>query len=389
MKVLYIVWKCFGKEDIREEFHVRGYQVDEYFLNPEKNIVSNHQQEQELIRQISENGYDFIFSWNYFSAVAIASNVCKVPYASWIYDSPCPHLWHCSVVSPYNYIFIFDKEDYLELKRKGVNTVYYLPLAVNIRRYNEYIPDKDIEEVYSIPISFIGSTYAENQINFRKLNMLDAYEKGYVNGLMQAQKRIYGNLILEDMITPDIVEKMQTLFHLVKDADTFVDYRKYYGQVILAKCITAMERQEILEMLSERYPLHLYTKKKTFSLPHAINRGMAGSMKESSFIFRYSKINLNITLRSIRTGIPLRAFEIMGNGGFLLTNYQQDFLDFFEPGTDFVYYDSYEDLLQKVDYYLSNEEERKKIAENAFEKIKKYHTYRHRLDKMTEIMGLG
>ncbi len=388
MKVLYIVWKSFGREDIRKEFDARGYETDEYFLNPEKNLFSNHLKEQELISLINGNGYQFVFSWNYFPVVALACNVCKVPYASWIYDSPCSSIWHCSVVSPYNYIFLFDRQDYLELKEKGINTVYYLPLAVDAKKYARYKLDKETEEVYSAPISFIGSTYAENQRSFKKLNMLERYDRGYIDGLLQAQKRIYGNLLLEERITPEIEKKLQQLYNLIKDDNTFVSYKKYYGQFVLPKCITAMERQEILKMLSERYPLHLYTKKKTPLLPHAINRGMAGSGKESSFIFRCSKINLNITLRSIRTGIPLRAFEIIGNGGFLLTNYQQDFQDCFEAGTDYVYYDSYEDLLAKADYYLSHEEERKQIAENGYEKVKKYHTYRHRMDVIIRTMGM-
>lgn len=43
-------------------------------------------------------------------------------------------------------------------------------------------------------------------------------------------------------------------------------------------------------------------------------------------VFKQSKINLNITLRSIQSGMPLRAWDIMGAGGFLLSNYQADFL---------------------------------------------------------------
>ena len=119
-----------------------------------------------------------------------------------------------------------------------------------------------------------------------------------------------------------------------------------------------------------------------------INRGSAASFKEACYIFRYSRINLNITLRSIRTGIPLRAFEIIGSGGFLLTNYQEDFLDYFEPGVDYVYYVSYDDLLEKIEYYLTHEEERAQIARNGYEKVKKYHTYKNRFDEMVKIMKL-
>ena len=99
-------------------------------------------------------------------------------------------------------------------------------------------------------------------------------------------------------------------------------------------------------------------------------------------VFKRSKINLNITLRSIRSGIPLRVFDIMGAGGFLLSNYQADFQDLFVPDEDFVYYESKEDLLRKVGYYLNHEDERKAIARNGHEKIAAKHTYRHRVKEM-------
>lgn len=38
------------------------------------------------------------------------------------------------------------------------------------------------------------------------------------------------------------------------------------------------------------------------------------------FLYRRSKINLNITCRSIVTGIPMRALDVMASGGFLLSN---------------------------------------------------------------------
>ena len=88
---------------------------------------------------------------------------------------------------------------------------------------------------------------------------------------------------------------------------------------------------------------------------------------------------MNITLRSIESGIPLRAFEIMGAGGFLLSNYQADFLDYFVPDEDFVYYEDQKDLMRKIDYYLYHEKERQAIAKNGHDKMASGHTYRHRI----------
>ena len=103
-------------------------------------------------------------------------------------------------------------------------------------------------------------------------------------------------------------------------------------------------------------------------------------------VFRHSKINLNITLRSIQKGIPLRAFDIMGSGGFLLTNYQEDFLNYFVPGEDFIYYSSYEESETYAGYYLSREKERQQIAANALGKILDAHTFEHRIHTMLSIL---
>ena len=69
--------------------------------------------------------------------------------------------------------------------------------------------------------------------------------------------------------------------------------------------------------------------------------------------------------------------------GFLLTNYQSDFfLDTitddgsaaFIPGTDYDFYSSTDELMEKVEYYLSHENDRAEIAHNGFEKVKKYYS---------------
>ena len=112
--------------------------------------------------------------------------------------------------------------------------------------------------------------------------------------------------------------------------------------------------------------------------------GTAEIMKEAPLIYRCSKINLNISLKSILTGIPLRAFEIMGSGGFLASNYQEDFLEFFRPDEDFICYMSLEELMDKVEYYMVHEKERLEIAENGYRKVKMEHTYKQRVDNILE-----
>lgn len=128
--------------------------------------------------------------------------------------------------------------------------------------------------------------------------------------------------------------------------------------------------------------MDLFSHTKDFSVPSLCNHGAVDHFREMPLVFKQSKINLNITMRSIKSGIPLRAFDIMGAGGFLLSNYQADFMDLFLPGEDFVYYESKEDLLLKVDHYLAHEDERMAIARNGHDKVAARHTYRHRIREM-------
>lgn len=88
-------------------------------------------------------------------------------------------------------------------------------------------------------------------------------------------------------------------------------------------------------------------------------------------IFHESKINLNITSKAIRSGIPLRVFDIMACEGFVLSNYQPELAELFQSSAEFDYYTSVEELLEKTDYYLNHEKERNEIAHNGFEKSDK------------------
>lgn len=92
-----------------------------------------------------------------------------------------------------------------------------------------------------------------------------------------------------------------------------------------------------------------------------------------------------MTNRPIRTGLPLRIFDILGAGGFLLTNYQAEIPELFEIGTDLAVYESQEDLLYQIGYYLEREELRREIAENGQRKVREEYSYRSRMGEILRI----
>ena len=96
-------------------------------------------------------------------------------------------------------------------------------------------------------------------------------------------------------------------------------------------------------------------------------------------IFAKSKINLNFTIPNIENGIPLRIFDVLAARGFLLTDYREELCKQFEAGTDLVMFEGIPDLLQKADYYLSHDEERRQIAKNGQKKVQQLHQYEMRI----------
>ena len=114
--------------------------------------------------------------------------------------------------------------------------------------------------------------------------------------------------------------------------------------------------------------------------------GTVNYYTEMAEVFSGSNINLNITLKSIRTGIPERILDIMGAGGFLITNYQAEMEDYFQAGEDYDYYGDIEELNEKVEFYLKNPQIREKIAVSGYEKIGKFFNYDERLDDIIRLV---
>jgi spore maturation protein CgeB len=50
-----------------------------------------------------------------------------------------------------------------------------------------------------------------------------------------------------------------------------------------------------------------------------------------------------------------------------------------------VYFESIEDLKNKIDYYLENEEERKQIAENGRQLVLNRNTFKHQVENIIKL----
>jgi spore maturation protein CgeB len=109
---------------------------------------------------------------------------------------------------------------------------------------------------------------------------------------------------------------------------------------------------------------------------------------EKAKAFRAAKIVLNTMYYGEIEGGNCRLFEIAGCGAFQVTDWKPALTELFEPEREIVTFRTRGELKEKVDYYLRHPEERTAIADRAYVRAHREHTYEIRLRKMLDILGL-
>lgn len=388
MNILFYRYGSICEPDLLEAFKKHGFNIteetSEIFY---KNIIPS--QRLNTLRPIIDSGnFSFIFSINFFPDISDICNIYHIPYISLVVDNPVTELYAPSMSNPYNRTFIFDRETYNRLKPVNENCIFHIPLATNPKRWNNVIlANKDISfPEFEAPVSFVGSLYTEKN-PFSSLSGLSPYTDGFLKGIMEAQLEVYGyNFIAElltDDILKDIIKHIPAYYNLPEYTGKY--YKEHISEFFIDAGITAMERTRLLSLVSQKFNTNLYTGSDTSSLPYIHNRGRVKTLTEMPLVFNRSTVNLNFTSRGIHSGIPLRIFDILGCHGFLLSSYQPEISEYFTIGEDLDIFESPDDMLDKISFYLSRPSLCREIAENGYTKVLKEHNWDLRTEQILAI----
>lgn len=412
--ILFYQWNAYHLSDTRWALEQKGFTVTmltEPIANPEEDTEYVCR----LTQLLSVEAFDFVFSLNYFPVLAESCHQAEIPYVCWNCDGSLLAMYHTSVFYPTNVIFTFDYKNFREFQRLGVKNIYHLPLAANTHRLESQLsslpaPGKrppGAEERY--PVSFVGSLYEHS--TFRDIeDSLPDYLAGYLRGAINAQKLVSGGNILELLLTEDIVAALEDLSSYHKSEQSFAGVKQLFATTILGFQAAHEERTENLEALAgyladfftkQDYPegenprqfvrqdpaVHLFTGSQEIELPHVALHPPVDYFEEMPAVFRQSNINLNMTIPNIAAGIPLRVWDILGCGGFLLSNYQLEFDNYFDFGTHLDIFEEQGELLEKTDFYLRHETLRQKIAREGQELVMREHNYLIRIEQLLKILN--
>ena len=372
-----------------------GHCVDTFKLNMKGYDLTDEidSKIRSLVLKEDDNGkryYDLLFSFDFYPNISEACQKYDMPYVSWVFD--CPHYTLDShhVNNPVNRIFVFDKILYENMRKKGVTTVRYSPLAVNEKRLAKLCEELDAQTdgniVYEHEVCFLGNLY-DNEFNFYdQVKYLPEELKGYIDGIIASQERVFGVDFFseKDVMTNEKLDQLNKYINFEKTGRYELDYNEILLD-ILRKKVTVNERHNIMSSMGKYFDTVIYTNPDARPIEGVNNLGLANYTTKMPRVFHRSKINLNISLRSILSGVPLRVVDILAAGGFLITNYQAEIAEYFEDGKELVIAYTPEEMVEKAAYYLEHEDERKEIAINGQKKVYREFAYTKLLPEILDL----
>lgn len=377
-KMLFFQWDSFMNRGIENALKKLEFDYDTfYFPMPQDAWEVNEKLAEELEEVLKTKEYAVLFSVNF---CPVLSDVCEnrgIPYISWIYDSPMHIVDEGAMKNSCNHMWMFDRGMVEKYQKRGI-PVKHMTLAVD---ENAFQYTKGLSETgYTSDISFVGNLYQTDYKEY--MSLLPEYWKGYLNGILESQSKIQGGYILDEAITEELVKELNIEYGKSIGREAFSMTRQLEYMMLCE--ITSRERKMLLRLLAKHFNVDLFSTEENPELPGVkCNKGVEyySQMPE---VFRNSKLNLNISLRAIRTGIPLRVLDIMGCGGAVLTNEQEEIAEWFTDGEDCIIYESMEDAFYKAQYYLQHETERKKIAERGLKRVRRDFRFEDKIRRMMQ-----
>ncbi len=397
MKLLLYSWGANNEKILEENLRRLGFAVVVY-ARPCRHFTRDMELAAEMIPLIHRESVEGVISFNYVPMISMICDTCRIPYYAWVYDCPHHTLYARHVMLPCNHIGIFDRDMVRRLRKIGVQTVYHVPLAVDAPYFGEVLRAADRErEKRQCDLSFVGSLYTDEHNYYDRL---PEERRAGAAAAIDRQCFRYDRDVLEEAIRAgsvplDGIRSWMEENGLTLGEDYLASGDEVIKADILEKKVTVEERRKLLcavaERFGARYRFDLYTASDLRECPSLTDcaRGVVDYHTQMPLVFAGSRINLNISLRSIHSGIPLRVLDIMACGGFVLTNRQPEIDEYFAEDREYVCYDSERECLDKIAYYLCHEDERVRIAAAGQQAVRERFGYRQGLMKLFGIQEDG
>jgi spore maturation protein CgeB len=150
---------------------------------------------------------------------------------------------------------------------------------------------------------------------------------------------------------------------------------------------------KVKKAFGRRARLHGYTSVKK-NVYFNLKYGFPGWVRAARFdeyvpLYQRAKIGINVHNRGDYTVGGYRLFDLPGNGVMQISD-GGEYLDrFFKVDEEIVGYRNADELIDKIRYYLSNDDERTRVALNGYRRVMKDHRFGSRMKLLGDLVKQG
>jgi len=241
------------------------------------------------------------------------------------------------------------------------------------------------KDKYDVTISFNPLIHEPNS-GFKVLYMQNIFPKPNWTGtveMFQESSSRYDGFVFPSQGLKDLCGEDGLVCQFATDLDIFSP-REYNQALDFNLCFVGNKIRD--ETTTERYMMCAKEKGlvifgNRFGWQNEYCRGKI-SIEDESVLYSSSKICLNSHVgEHLQNGtFNFRIFNVLACGGFIISDHSKHLED--EFGDCMVFTSGYQDLAEKVDYYLNNPDETLKYREAGLKKVREKHTFKHRMDDL-------
>jgi spore maturation protein CgeB len=329
------------------------------------------------------------FAVNYTNGLAELFESHGVDLICWEVDPATDQPKPISTGSDCAYIFTYRRANVEDFVNAGFNNVEHLPLAADIEKRSptQLLPEE--HDIYDAPLSFVGSSMLDNATSFRNifLSQYKSYRGGSEDAVKEAEQRLEEVLSMQRQdfsvyVIPDFLEK-----HFSGFVSYLLELPEAHDPFILVGEIAAAEKR--INYIANLSSLGVkvwgddgWRSAEQYGVKYM---GNAGHTFEINKIYGASGINVDINRLFQMDIIPMRIFDIMACGGFVLAEYSRELAGIFEIGKEIETYRTFDELASKAAYYLDHKSEALKIVGRGMDAVRKNHRISTRVEHMLKV----
>lgn len=383
MNILYIHTNVVSDGDVADT--LRGMDCHLKEINaPFDDRAKEQEWASLLVTAIEEHGAEAVMSLRYFPVASVVCSVMKIKYICWVCSSYDRGVYSSTLLNECNHIFLADYALYQEFTAGDFPHLDYLPLAANAERIEGVLTEAgELDE--TTDLTMLQDIFSRDAVGYHPLSpdsILTDASKGYLEGCIACQHQLSGLPSMAEHLPSYLLDELKEKFPPELGNDSVETAAHYYDYRYFNPLITWADRDIHLNTIAKNkyfQTVELYNGCKAYTSERIKCYDRVDYMSQLPLVVRRSKINFVATHRNLRSGIPQIAWDIMAAGGFLLTNFQEDYLRLF-PECPPVMYTDERQMLSKNIYYLHHDSERRELAGMLKELVVNNHTHMHRLE---------